>query len=57
MKDLNLPDTNDASAQPDRILSMDEYLEFVQFNFDNLLDKKSYFQWKQTIAVNVLFRI
>ena len=56
MKDLNLPNTNGATPQPDRILSMEEYLEFVQFNLDNLFDKDSYFRWKETIAVNAPFK-
>ena len=57
MKDLNLPDTNGAAPQPARILSMEEYLSFVQFHLENLFDKESYFRWKETIAVNVPFKI
>ena len=57
MKDLNLPNIKDRIAPPDRILPMDEYLEFVQFNLENLFDKEFYFRWKETIAVNMPFRI
>ncbi len=57
MKDLNLPNTTGASSQPDRILSMTEYLEFVQFNFEHMLDKEFYFRWKESIAVNEPFQL
>lgn len=57
MKDLNLPNTSGATPQPDRILSMEEYLEFVQFNLENLFDKEAYLQWKKIIAVNVPFKL
>ena len=57
MKDLNLPNSKDRVAPPNRILSMDEYLEFVQFNLENLFDKEFYFRWKETIAVNAPFKL
>mgnify|MGYP001596022137 CR=1 FL=1 len=57
MKDLNLPDTSSAIPQPDRILSMEEYLEFVQFHIENLFDQESYSRWKETIAVNAPFKL
>ena len=57
MKDLNLPNIKDRVAPPDRILSMDEYLEFIQFNLENLFDKEFYFRWKETIAVNTPFKL
>ncbi len=57
MKDLNLPNTTGAHSQPNRILSTEEYLEFVQFNLEHILDKVSYFRWKEIIAVNVPFRL
>ena len=57
MKDLNLPNFKDLAAPSNRILSMDEYIEFVQFNLENLLDKESYFRWKEIIAVDAPFKI
>lgn len=57
MSDLNLSNTHGATPQPDRILSMEEYLAFVQFYSENIIDKESYFRWKETIAVNVPFKL
>ena len=57
MKDLNLPDIQKGAAVLNRILSMDEYIEFVQFNLENLLDKEFYFRWKEIIAVNAPFKL
>ena len=57
MSGLNLPDTHSATPQPDRILSMEEYLAFVQFYLENVMDKESYFRWKKTIAVSAPFKL
>ncbi len=57
MKDLNLPIIKDHNPLPDRIFSMEEYLEFVQFNWDNVVDKEAYREWKKIIAVDVPFRL
>lgn len=57
MSDLKLPKIKDISVSPDRILSMEQYLEFAQFNLENFFDKESYIQWKKVIAVNVPFKI
>ena len=40
-----------------RTLSMDEYLEFVQFNLRHTFDKRAYAQWKKILAVNVPFSL
>ena len=57
MKELKLPVIKDHVAPPSKILSMDEYVRFVQFNLENTLDKESYWKWKKIIAVNVPFRL
>ena len=41
MNDFKLPIIKKTHT-PKRILSMDEYLEFVQFNLKNAFDKKAY---------------
>ncbi|MCK5083948.1 MAG: hypothetical protein KAR31_13650 [Candidatus Omnitrophica bacterium] len=56
MNDFKLPIIKEAHIQK-RILSMDEYLEFVQFNLQNTFDKKGYEKWKEMLAVNVPFSI
>jgi hypothetical protein len=56
-QDLNLPVIKDYVPPPDRILSMDEYVEFVQFNLENTFDKESYWEWKKIMAVDVPFHI
>ena len=38
-----------------RILSMDEYLEFVLFNLKHNFDKKAYAKWKKLSVVDVPF--
>ncbi len=55
MKDLNLPIIKNYNSPSPPILSMDEYLKFVQFNLENCFDKETYFQWKEIIAVDVPF--
>ena len=56
-QDLNLPIIKDYVPPPDRILSMDEYIEFCQFNWENLVDKEAYWEQKKIMAVDVPFRI
>jgi len=56
MKKLKLPIIKEPLPEP-KILSMDDYLEFVEFNlkytsFDREVDKK----WRKMSAVNVPFR-
>ena len=54
MNDFDLPIIKETNPQK-RILSMDEYLKFVQFNIQYTLDRKSYADLKKTLTVNVPF--
>lgn len=54
MKKLKLPVIKQPLAGP-RILSMDDYLKFVQFNLKHAFNKKAYARWKKMLAVNVPF--
>jgi len=56
MNDFRLPIIKQTTAQK-RILSMDEYLQFVQFNLKHAFDKKAYAKWKKMLSVNVPFSI
>ena len=56
MKKLKLPVIRNAGYKT-RILSMDEYLKFVQFNLEQVFDKKAYAKWKRMSVVNVPFVI
>lgn len=56
MNDFKLPIIKKPNT-PKRILSMDEYLKFVQFNLRNTFDQKSYGKWKKMMIVNVPFSI
>ena len=57
MKDLNLPIIKGPMKEP-KALSMDEYLQFVEFNLTQMpFDRKAYAKEKKLMAVNVPFRI
>ncbi len=56
MKELKLPVIKQDMAKS-RILSMDEYFKFVQFNLKYTFDKKAYAKWKKMLAVNVAFSL
>ncbi len=56
MDDLKFPIFKGPQHEPP-ILSMDEYVEFCQFHWDNLIDKEAYWKQKKAMAVNVPFRI
>jgi len=56
MKDMKFPVIRE-SHQNQKTLSMDEYLQFVQFNLKYTHDKKTYAKWKKMLAVNVPFFI
>lgn len=56
MKELNLPIIKGGGSKP-KILSMDEYLAFVEFNLKNAFDKKAYAKWKKMSIVNVPFSL
>ena len=55
--DLNLPIIKGPMKEP-KPLSMDEYLEFVEFNLTQIpFDRKAYAKEKKFLAVNVPFKI
>ena len=56
MKDLKLPIFKNKVSKA-KILSMDEYFNFVQFNLKQAFDKKAYMKWKKMLIVNVSFSI
>ncbi len=56
MKKLKLPVIRGNGSKA-RILSMNEYLKFVQFNLENFFDRKAYAKWKKMSIVNVPFVI
>ena len=56
MNDFKLPVIKEMKEEK-KILSMDEYVEFVQFNLKHTLDKKAYEKWKKMLVVNVPFSI
>ena len=56
MKKLKLPVIREAPSKA-RILSMDEYFKFVQFNLKQAFDKKAYTKWKRMLVVNAPFFI
>jgi len=56
MKDFKLPVIKGRSLNS-KVLSMDDYLKFVQFNLKQTFDKKAYTKWKKMLTVNVSFCI
>ena len=56
MKDLKLPVIKGQSLKS-KVLSMDDYLKFVQFNLKQTFDRKAYLKWKKMLNVNVSFCI
>ena len=56
MKKLKLPILKNIPSEP-KILSMDDYFKFVQFNLKHAFDRKAYAKWKKILAVNVPFKI
>ena len=40
-----------------KVLSMDEYLKFVQFNLKHAFDKEAYAKWKKMLIVDTPFFI
>ena len=56
MNDFNLPIIKETKIQK-RILSMDEYLEFVMFNVEHTLDRDAYEKWKKMSIVDVPFSL
>ena len=56
MKKLNLPVIR-AIGHKAKVLSMNEYLKFVQFNLEHVFDRKAYAKWKKMLVVNAPFVI
>ncbi len=56
MKKLKLPIIKAPMKQP-KILSMDDYLKFVQFHLKHTFDKKAYAKWKKMLVVDEPFRL
>ena len=56
MNDLKLPIITEPQLPP-KILTMDEYLEFVDFNLQNTFDRVAYEKWKKLLSVNVRFSL
>ena len=56
MEDLNLPIIKGSGGEPP-VLSMDEYVQFVQFNIENTFDQESHWEWKKLMAVDVPFKL
>jgi len=54
LKELNLPVIREYPTEL-RTLSMDEYLDFIQFNLKHAFDKKAYTKWKKMLIVDVQF--
>ncbi len=56
MKKLKLPVIRENGSET-KVLSMNEYLKFVQFNIEQVFDRKAYATWKKMSVVNVPFVI
>ena len=56
MKKLKLPIFKSPLAEA-KILSMDDYLKFVQFNLKHAFDKRAYAKWKKMLVVNAPFSL
>jgi len=56
MKDLKLPIIKGIMSKA-KVLSMDEYFKFVQFNLKHAFNKKAYTKWKKMSVVNVPFSL
>ena len=56
MEDLKLPPIHEP-APPTPVLSMDDYLKFVEFNLKHNFDREAYEERKKKLAVNVRFSL
>ena len=56
MTDLNLPPFEPFESAP-KILTMDEYLEFCDFNRQHNFDAEAYAWWKEKSIVTEPFRL
>ncbi len=55
MKSLNLPIIRNNKVTKTKVLTMNQYLKFVQFNLEQTFDKKAYLAWKKMLIVNTPF--
>ena len=55
MKKLKLPIIKDERFSEPPVLSMDEYYEFVMFNWKYCCDREAIREWKKLTAVDVPF--
>ena len=55
MKKFKLPIIKTPLPEP-KILSMDDYVRFVEFKLKYTFDRKAYKKWRKMSAVNVPFR-
>lgn len=56
MDKLNLPIIKQPLPEP-KLLLMDEYLKFVNFNLKHTVDRKASRYWKKLLFVNVPFSL
>lgn len=56
MKDLNLPVFKKPMLEP-KPLTMEQYLEFVQFNWRYVVNKKAFYKQKKQMRINVPFKM
>ena len=56
MDDLKFPIITGPQREPP-VLSMEEYIDFVQFNLENTFDKEAYWELKKIMAIDVPFKI
>jgi hypothetical protein len=56
MKELKLPIIKEAMSKA-KVLSMNEYFKFVQFNLKQAFNKKAYTKWKKMLIVDVPFSL
>ncbi len=56
MKKLKIPVIKTSMPRP-KILSMDDYLKFVQFNLKHTFDKRAYARWKKMLIVDAPFSL
>jgi len=54
MNGLNLP-IIEGPSPPRKVLTMDAYLEFVEFNFQYTFDKEAFAKWRANLAVTEPF--
>lgn len=53
---LKLPIIKDMPIKT-KVLSMDEYLKFVEDNLKESFDRESYWKWKKIASVDVPFKL